>query len=67
MALVVPQHGSDLDVETIRARLTEAAEAGAIPRYGVPERIKIVDELEKTSVGKLDKKALRARYVEQVG
>ncbi len=67
MALVVPQDGYDLDVQAIRARLTEAAEAGAIPRYGVPEKIKIVDELEKTSVGKLDKKALRARYVEQVG
>lgn len=67
MALVVPLHGYNLDVEKIRSVLTAAAAAGVIPRYGVPEHIKLVDELEKTSVGKLDKKALRARYVEQVG
>ena len=65
MALVVPRKGVDLDVETVRSALKAAAEAGEIPRYGVPEQIRIVDELEKTSVGKLDKKALRARYVEQ--
>jgi len=67
MALVVAQQGYDLDVEKIRSALTTAAAAGVIPRYGVPEQIRIVDELEKTSVGKLNKKALRARYVEQVG
>ncbi|RZF60587.1 long-chain-fatty-acid--CoA ligase [Sphingomonas populi] len=66
MALVVPREGYDLEVEAIRTALTAAATAGVIPRYGVPEHIKLVDALEKTSVGKLDKKALRARYVEQV-
>ncbi len=66
MALVVPRKGYDLDVETIRAALQAAAAAGDIPRYGVPEQIRLVDELDKTSVGKLDKKALRARYVEKV-
>ncbi|MEJ2459461.1 MAG: long-chain-fatty-acid--CoA ligase, partial [Novosphingobium sp.] len=67
LALVVARDGYDLDVEKIRSALAAAAAAGVIPRYGVPEHIKLVDELEKTSVGKLDKKALRARYVEQVG
>ncbi len=67
LALVVPRDGYDLDVDAIRAVLTEAAAAGVIPRYGVPEQIRLVDELEKTSVGKLDKKALRARYVKQIG
>lgn len=67
MALVVPRDGYKLDVDTIRSALKAAAAAGVIPRYGVPEQIKLVDQLEKTSVGKLDKKALRARYVEQVG
>jgi fatty-acyl-CoA synthase len=28
----------------------------------VPERVLFVDALEKTSVGKLDKKAMRAKY-----
>ena len=66
MALVVPRKGHDLDVGTIRAALHAAAAAGDIPQYGVPEQIRLVDELDKTSVGKLDKKALRERYVEKV-
>ena len=49
--------------DTIREHLQAFAEQGAIPRYAVPERVLFVDALEKTSVGKLDKKALRARYV----
>jgi fatty-acyl-CoA synthase len=67
MALVVAREGYDLDVEKIRSALTAAAAEGVIPRYGVPEQIILVDDLEKTSVGKLDKKALRARYAGKVG
>ncbi len=67
MALVVLRDGCDLDVEAIRSALMAAAAEGIIPRYSVPEQIKLVDELEKTSVGKLDKKVLRARYADQVG
>ncbi len=33
-----------------------------IPKYGVPDRILFVPELDKTSVGKLDKKVLREKY-----
>ncbi len=35
---------------------------GIIPKYGVPSRVMIVDTIAKTSVGKLNKKALRSRY-----
>ena len=35
---------------------------GTIPKYGVPDKIFFVDELPKTSVGKLDKKVLRKRF-----
>jgi fatty-acyl-CoA synthase len=35
-----------------------------MPRYGVPERIVFVEALPKSSVGKLDKKVLRERYVQ---
>ena len=37
---------------------------GTIPRYGVPDRIVFLEALPKTSVGKLDKKALRGRYAQ---
>jgi len=35
---------------------------GAISKYAVPETIVFVESLDKTSVGKLDKKALRQKY-----
>ena len=41
-------------------------ESGRLSKWAVPERIEFVESLDKTSVGKLDKKALRARYVGQV-
>ena len=46
----------------IRAAIQEAAKAGRLNRWAVPDRIVLVDALEKTSVGKIDKKRLRARY-----
>jgi fatty-acyl-CoA synthase len=33
-----------------------------VARWWVPERVELIDEVPKTSVGKFDKKVLRARY-----
>ena len=38
------------------------AAKGIISKYGVPDRVVFVDVLPKTSVGKLDKKVMRAQY-----
>jgi fatty-acyl-CoA synthase len=38
---------------------------GAISRYAVPDRVHFVDAIPKTSVGKLDKKVIRAKLLEQ--
>lgn len=62
LALVVPKPGCTPDPVAIRARLAREAQAGRIPAYGVPDRVLIVEALEKTSVGKLDKKRLREKY-----
>ena len=35
-----------------------------IPRWRGPKRWAVIDEVPKTSVGKFDKKVLRARYAE---
>ena len=40
----------------------EHAKNGEIPKYGVPEKIIIVDEISKTSVGKINKKELRRNF-----
>jgi fatty-acyl-CoA synthase len=57
-ACVVPREGADLDAEALRAFLAER-----VARWWIPERIEFLDELPKTSVGKFDKRALRARFV----
>ncbi len=44
----------------IRARVTEAIETGRLSRWAMPDRIVFMPALPRTSVGKLDKKALRA-------
>ena len=62
LGLVVPKEGQEITQEEIRAHVKERADAGAISTYAVPERIWIIEEIDKTSVGKIDKKALREKY-----
>ncbi|QUQ67729.1 long-chain-fatty-acid--CoA ligase [Kutzneria sp. CA-103260] len=55
-AAVVAADGSAPCVEALAAFL-----AGRVPKWWLPELIVVVDELPLTTVGKYDKKALRAR------
>jgi fatty-acyl-CoA synthase len=63
-ALVVPRAGwrDRLTADDVRNRVGEAVEAGTLPRYAIPERVTFVDALDKTSVGKINKRLLRDRY-----
>ncbi|HEX4585022.1 MAG TPA: fatty acid--CoA ligase [Burkholderiaceae bacterium] len=62
LAVVAAKPGHDVCQADIQAHLCELAAKGIISKYGVPERIVFVEALPKTSVGKLDKKALRGRF-----
>ena len=62
LALIVAKAGAAADPEAIRQHLKTLADAGTISKFAIPERIQFVDAIEKTSVGKLDKKRLRQRY-----
>ena len=62
LGLVVAKPGQDVSEAQLRKHLQAFAAEGILPRYGVPDRIVFVEALPKTSVGKLDKKVLRARY-----
>src|SRR5512135_134047 len=59
LASVVLRAGASVQPEQLREFL-----AGYFARWQLPERWAFVDELPKTSVGKFDKKVLRARYAE---
>jgi len=60
LATIVVKEGlPDPDVEELRAHLAER-----MAKWQVPERFAFVDEIPKTSVGKLDKKRIRASHSE---
>jgi fatty-acyl-CoA synthase len=63
-ALIVarPECRATLTAEDIQAHVAVAAAEGSVPRYAVPERVTFVEGLERTSVGKINKRALRERY-----
>jgi fatty-acyl-CoA synthase len=54
--VVASAHGAP-DPDAIRASL-----AREVPRWWVPERIEVLAELPKTTVGKIDKQRLREHY-----
>jgi len=62
LAIVVAKPGVVIEPAEIEGRLQSLAERGVISRYAVPARIVIAASLPRTSVGKLDKKALREKY-----
>ena len=63
LVLVVPDDPERPPEEAaVRAAIREAADRGRISPWAVPDRIVLVDALDRTSVGKIDKKRLRARF-----
>ena len=57
LACVVRKSGSSVEAATLAAFLAEH-----VAKWQVPERWSFIDEVPKTSVGKFDKKVLRARH-----
>jgi fatty-acyl-CoA synthase len=64
MALVVAKPGSaeTLRTEDILAAVKAQVDNGTLPKYALPEKVLIVDQIAKTSVGKINKKQLRRDF-----
>jgi fatty-acyl-CoA synthase len=62
LALVVLKAGCAADQKAIQDHLSAFAAAGTISKYAVPSTVLFVEAIEKTSVGKLNKKLLREKY-----
>jgi fatty-acyl-CoA synthase len=64
MALVVkdPKSANKQTDADIKAYLKVFADKGVISKYGIPDKILFVEELGKTSVGKINKMELREKY-----
>lgn len=59
LAVIVPRPGAEIRLEQVRAFLAEEGWAS----WQLPDRVEIVSDLPKTSVGKFDKKVLRQRLL----
>jgi fatty-acyl-CoA synthase len=66
LALVVlrPGFAGKVAVADIQKEVDVEVAAGVLPRYAIPERVLFIDALDRTSVGKIDKKVLRLKYAQ---
>ena len=66
VAFVVAKAGADTPPTEagIRDHVADFAGQGTISKYAVPDRVYFVDAIPKTSVGKLDKKVIRAKLAD---
>jgi fatty-acyl-CoA synthase len=64
LALVTLASDNEVTQDEIKAYVKERADSGEISKFAVPDRVVLVEEIDKTSVGKIDKKTLREKYAE---
>ncbi|MDM8556691.1 fatty acid--CoA ligase [Desulfococcaceae bacterium HSG7] len=62
LVVIKPEFRDKVNGDALKVFFMEYVSKGVIPKFGVPNQIIIVDELAKTSVGKLNKKRLRKQY-----
>ena len=64
LALIVckPGHADKITEDDIKAHVQGYADKGIVSKWAVPSRVQTLEALDKTSVGKLDKKVLRQKY-----
>lgn len=63
-AMVVLKEGKETTTEDMQEFLKQFVENGTINKWAIPQRIDFVKAIPKTSVGKIDKKRIRAEYKE---
>jgi fatty-acyl-CoA synthase len=62
LAIVVLKQGASATQEEIKSLIRARVDANELSRFAVPDHVVFAEALEKTSVGKLDKKKMRAIY-----
>lgn len=67
LPLVVTKPGSHVAEAEIIELVAARSRSGDISRYAIPERVSFVDAIERTSVGKINKKKLRGLHDPALG
>ena len=63
IVVIKPDFTGSITADDLKQHMKKGAAEGKLPKYGVPDRYEFVDEIAKTSVGKLDKKLMRREYL----
>lgn len=63
MVVIKDEYKETTTPETIKAYFMEFVEKGVISKWGVPDKVFFLNNLPKTSVGKLNKRQMRQRYM----
>jgi len=66
LALIVPRPGyaPEITEDDIKAHVQRYADKGVISKWAIPAGVRSLAALDKTSVGKLDKKVMRQKYAQ---
>jgi len=62
LVVLKPDFQGKVTDEELKQFYMQFVENGTIPKYGIPDRVVITDQIAKTSVGKINKKELRVQY-----
>jgi fatty-acyl-CoA synthase len=62
MVVLKADQAGKVSATDIQAHVRELAEQGHISKFGVPDQVRFVDTLARTSVGKLNKRAMREQF-----
>jgi fatty-acyl-CoA synthase len=64
-ALIVPKAGETIKEKDLMNHIKKYVDLGLLPREAVLMKIKVVEALDKTSVGKINKVELRRKHLEE--
>ena len=60
-AVVTVREGAQVDQQAVAEFMQQFVDEGHIEKWAIPDSIKVVDEIPRTSVGKVDKKLIRSQ------
>ncbi|HAU31600.1 MAG: Acyl-CoA synthetase (AMP-forming)/AMP-acid ligase II [Desulfotomaculum sp. 46_296] len=63
LVVLKPEHKGKVKEEDLKSHLKGFVDSGILPKYGLPDRIEFIEAIPKTSVGKINKVALRELYI----
>jgi fatty-acyl-CoA synthase len=65
LAIVVPKENREFDDREIVEIVKSSVDSGVLPREAITMKIRRAEVIDKTSVGKINKVALRKKFIQE--